>query len=95
MKLKHRAALELDILDALEYKSGNDSCNSVYVGSLGTAIVVEILGGYYGKSYIPALLNVATEAQVRAAHKQLKRVITYMHKPPVKKCPHCGNITPA
>lgn len=81
-----------EILAALEYRSGNDSCNSVYAGSMKLAQVISLLGGSYGKDSVEHLLETATCEQIAAAHRSLSFLIGFMHKHPVKKCPTCGNI---
>jgi len=80
---------------ATEYRSGNDRCNSVYMGGMAHAMLVRALGGRYGHSLYDDLLAAATDAQIDAALDVCSSYIAFMRKNPVAKCPCCGAIVPA
>jgi hypothetical protein len=73
-----------DILDVMEYRSGPDSCNSVYVGSLMTAQVYHLLGIPYRPGVqIANGLQKADILEVEAVHKYLYDKIEYMKAHPM------------
>lgn len=84
--------MKQEIIDVMDYKSGSDSCNSVYVGGLATAHVISVLGGSYGKDSFKGLIEEATGGQIQKVHEYLKSYINYMLANPINKCPHCGQI---
>jgi uncharacterized membrane protein len=82
------------ILAAAKYRSGNDSCNAFYMGSMATCELYFILGAP-GLPNIPLenILAKATPAQIEKAKTYAKPYIDYMIAHPVKVCPCCGQIT--
>lgn len=80
-----RAQKEADILAALKYRSGPDSCNSLYAGSLQTSMVIQALGGSYGRDGAADLLPKATDKMVNEAYKCLRNLIEYMKVHPAYK----------
>jgi len=91
MTLKQRK----DILIAVvNYKSGEDMCNSVYMGGMATAGLCRAIGRSYShpelsfKEHIEAL----AESKVTAGLKSAMHTIEYMLANPRKKCPCCGQV---
>lgn len=82
------------ILKASRYRSGADSCNSLYMGGLATASLVHALGGAYGRDDVLMLLTKATDAQIEAGLDVCANIIDYMRDHPTKPCPTCGQIMP-
>jgi len=80
---------------ALSYRSGQDSINSVYMGSMATFSAMGALGERYGFGNLERGLANASEDQIDACLKVCKRTIDYMLKHPTSKCPCCGQIVPA
>lgn len=86
------------IRKALAYRSGEDSCNSVYMGSLATAMLFGVLELNYGRTPASAFddaLATATRMQLDECMNIARSVITYMDKNPVSRCPCCGQIVRA
>lgn len=83
------------ILAAMEYRSGNDSCNSFYMGSSATARLYHALGMRYGDDGFAANLAIADDATVAKVKKAAQHYIDYMLAHPVKRCPTCNQITGA
>lgn len=81
---------------ATTYRSGTDSCNSVYMGSIAHAILRRALGdGYPGtESYADLLPNVSNQ-RIMMGIEAAMHIIEYMLENPRKKCPCCGQITNA
>lgn len=78
-------ALPLDrkkhwIRQAMAYRSGPDSCNSVYMGSMLTCRLITELGGEYGRSSLESLLERATDSQVDKALHACAAVLSYMQR---------------
>lgn len=82
------------IKGAASYRSGSDSCNSLYMGSIATSRLLHVLGGVYGQDGLESLLERATESQVNAGIDYAWNYIDYMQKHPMKPCPCCGQIVP-
>ncbi len=80
------------ITAAANYRSGNDSCGSVYMGSMAHANLNRALGGTYGKDGLHDLLTNATQAQLNAGLEVCWSYIAYMRQNPVARCPCCGGI---
>lgn len=79
-----------DILAALEYRSGPDSCNSVYMGSMATASVYHAMGLNYGEGDLVAAIKSAGSGQIANALDACRGVIRYMKMYPTTTCPTCG-----
>lgn len=79
-----------DILAALNYRSGPDSCNSIYMGSMATAMVYHAVGLKYGMGDLVAAIETASEDQVLRALDACRGVINYMKMYPTTTCPTCG-----
>lgn len=85
-----------EIKAVLKYRSGADSCNSVYVGSMATAKVCDILDITYGSDNINKAIDKADLRVIHRVHKYLyPGYIKYMRKNPVTKCKKCGQVIPA
>lgn len=83
-----------EILKVWSYKSGEDSCNSVYLGSMEKGSVLHILGSTYASNTpIEELLDTADDAQVSKVHRKLNWIIVFMNANVVTTCPHCGGLT--
>lgn len=98
MSPEKKKRMKEEILAAMDYRSGEDSCNSVYVGSMAEARVYHICGHYYREAHeisVKKLLDNASGHEIAEVHKYLKHYIDYMKKHPTKKCPTCGQIMPA
>ena len=80
---------------AMEYRSGSDSCNSLYMGSMATAGLYHILGLQYGKGGFDEALEKARRKQVDQLLKACDNIIEYMKKYPMKRCSHCGQVMSA
>lgn len=83
------------ILAAMKYRSGNDSCNSFYMGSMATAKLYHALGMKYGDDDFEANLAIADDATVASVKAAAQHYIDYMLAHPVKRCPCCNQITGA
>lgn len=93
--MAHREQQVRNILAVLEYQYGENSCNSMYVGGIDTAVTVSLLGGVYGKARVKDLVRVASDQQIDSAAWHLRKYITFMKKHPTGKCPHCGQVISA
>lgn len=86
------------IRKALVYRSGEDSCNSVYMGSMATALVWQVLKVDLLKQsrvdFDDALAK-ADRLQLDECMNIARSVIRYMDKNPVSRCPCCGQIVRA
>lgn len=92
------AVAELDdralILAAMEYRDGNDSCNSFYMGSMATAKLYHALDLKYGGTVsFKETLMAASDDDVRRVKAIAQPYIDYMLKHPVHRCPSCHQIT--
>lgn len=67
---------------AVDFRSGPDSCNSVYMGSMATCRLIIALGGEYGKSTLDPLLERASVAQLDAALRVCAPVLNRLHEEP-------------
>jgi hypothetical protein len=91
--MANKKTMKREILAVLEYKSSEDSCNSVYVGSMALSRVYSFLGSYYGSpTSITSLLETADSASIQLTHDYLSTYIDFMKKNPVNHCPKCGQI---
>ena len=88
------AQIRQTILDAASYRSGPDSCNSVYLGSLGKHSLYVALGGSIGRDSLYELLDKATLEQLRAAEGICSSVIISMRTSPRMPCPVCKSPIP-
>lgn len=80
------------IYAAYQYRNGQDSINSVYMGSMATASLIHKLGGSYGYHSVFELLETATNKQIDSAFEYCKPYIDCMEKYPTTKFPCCGQI---
>jgi hypothetical protein len=93
--MKREEMIDL-IRRAASYRSGADSCNSLYMGSMATHSLYCALGGTSPlHDTLDDLLSRATTAQLGAAMKVCDNIIRHMTKHPTKPCPCCGQIVPA
>lgn len=76
---------------ASQYRSGTDSCNSVYMGGMAHAMLRRALGGG-GYDGLDELLAAANAAQLNAGLDVCSSYIETMRRHPTKKCPCCGQI---
>lgn len=83
------------IVRAMDYKSGPDSCNSVYLGSMARHSTFMALGSHITRGTLIDALAKATDAQLNAALDVCANVIRYMLENPRTTCPTCGGIVPA
>lgn len=82
------------IKSASQYRSGTDSCNSVYMGGMAHAMLRRALGGG-GYDGLDDLLAVATNKQLDDGLSVCSSYIETMRQYPTKKCPCCGQIVQA
>ncbi len=89
MKLESDKA---DIIAALDYRSGPDSCNSLYLGSMATHSICQAFGGSLGDVGfdLRKAIKDGTRRQVDKALESCASVIEYMKKHPTGRCPTCG-----
>jgi len=80
-----RKQMEQDILDVWHYKSGEDSCSSLYMGGMATAHACGIIGREYARDKRPLAENLAacTYKQIVDCHKYLRYIIKYMKEHPM------------
>lgn len=78
------------ITKAREYRSGNDSCNSVYMGSTATHMLYRELAP--GKDFAD-ILEMSTDKQLDKALAVCAGVLDYAEHNPRERCPCCGAIT--
>lgn len=83
------------ILAATEYRSGEDSCGSVYMGSIAHAGLSAIFRRPYGTCVYKEVIPLASDDQINAGLFKVANIIKYMREHPKKKCPCCGQITDA
>lgn len=81
-----------EILEASKYRSGNDSCNSLYMGGMMSARLFSILQADYGITSLSDALNKASVQNIIKAREYCDGFIQKMRKHPVHKCPTCGQI---
>lgn len=79
---------------ASQYRSGEDSCNSVYMGGMAHAMLRRALGGG-GYDGLDDLLAAANDARLNAGLYVCSSYIETMRRYPTKKCPCCGQIVSA
>lgn len=79
---------------AADYKSGSDSCNSVYMGSLATHTMMLALGADPKSWDLEAPLAKAGPTQIDKALDVCASIIWYMQKHPTTKCSQCGQVVP-
>jgi len=75
---------------AAKYRSGSDSCNSVYMGSMATASLMRILGGSYGEDSLNDLLEKADAGRITSALEFCDPYIRRMLANPRRECLACG-----
>lgn len=80
------------IAAAAAYRSGNDSINTVYMGSMATASLYAALGLRYGQPGFNERLAAADRPMLERAFAVCSNIIEYMQKHPTRKCPCCGGI---
>lgn len=86
------------ILRAVSYRSGKDSCNSVYLGSLALHRLYQVFDlGYTHDSArdLAAAVERGTRTQLDQAMNIASNVILFMEENPRERCPCCGQIMPA
>jgi len=79
---------------AASYRSGEDRVNTVYMGSLATAKLHQLLGGSYVYDSLTGLLAKASSDQLDDALLHCERYIIHMQEHPTERCPCCGQIRP-
>ncbi|SCM79903.1 hypothetical protein KL86PLE_90699 [uncultured Pleomorphomonas sp.] len=82
------------IKKAFDYRSGVDSCGSVYMGSMAKAELFRRLGGSFVRDSLDALLTKADDAHLSSALAYCSEILAYAEKHPVQICPCCGQIIP-
>ena len=92
MAKKTKENKKKEIIEVMNYRSGEGMINTVYVGSMATAGAMRILGGIYSRDNFDDLLSKATDNQIDECYEYLDSYIQHMLDNPVKKCPHCGQI---
>ncbi len=88
--------MRADLKAVINYRSGENSIGSVYLGGHAMAALLRCIGGKYGDFKGPPveeLIDCATEAQLTAACASVAHTIEFMKKHPVEKCPCCGQLT--
>ena len=81
------------LMAATTYRSGEDSCNSVYMGSMAHAGLMHALGGRYGQPPgYSVLIPPSSSTMLDAGIKSAIHTIEYMIANPRKPCPCCGRI---
>ena len=80
-----------DIIAALDYRSGPDSCNSVYLGSMAVGMICHAVGIKYSDAVDRReIIRTASREQIDKALKIAKPVIDHMKEHPTAICPTCG-----
>lgn len=80
---------------ALKYKSGADSCNSVYMGSMATARACAILGvGWPPSVKLADAVDNASDKVIERLLEHCQHYIDYMLEHPTTRCKSCGQIIP-
>lgn len=96
-KMDDDALREL-VRGAIRYRSGPDSINTVYLGSMAQMRLFTILRLSYSRDTwesFNAALKVATRDRLLKMVDVCKWVIEFMQKNPMRTCPCCGQIIPA
>lgn len=88
LKLSHAEKIKL-IADAREYRSGPDSCNSLYMGGMALANLRRALKG---KPLDEIPDTPEGHALLDAGLDVCWHYISYMMQHPTKKCPTCGGV---
>ncbi len=83
------------IRQAVYYRSGPDSCNSMYMGGMALASLMHALGTTLGNGDFEPVLLKANRKQLDNALDVCKNIIEYMQKHPMKICKCCGSILKA
>lgn len=83
------------IIFATKYRSGNDSCNSVYIGGMQLCAAMTALGGAFGRDTFEDACAKASDRRLDAALAECEWVLDYADKHPVTVCECCGQIKPA
>lgn len=80
-----------DIIAALDYRSGPDSVNSLYLGSMAVGMICHAVGIKYSDPVDrrEAIHN-ATREQIDKALEACVAVIAHMKAHPTETCPTCG-----
>lgn len=76
---------------AAAYRSGADSCNSVYMGGHAHAQLRVALGGGFRDS-LDDLLERASDNELNAGLEACWPYIKHMREHPVDRCPCCGGL---
>lgn len=82
------------ILGASTYRSGEDSCNSIYMGGMAHSMLRHALGGT-NMDNLDVLLAKASDKHLDRALEVCASYIKTMRENPVRKCPCCGQIVSA
>jgi hypothetical protein len=80
---------------AMAYRSGADSINEVYLGSMAKAGLYHVLGLRLTSEDFDKALDQANRMQLDLLLSGCKHVIEYMRTHPVTRCPCCGQIVSA
>lgn len=84
------------IKQATKYRSGPDSCNSLYMGGMAHAQLCRDLGvSYPTPNGIEDAIDKATDAQIDTAYERLSKFIDKMQKKPMRHCQCCGQVMEA
>lgn len=84
--------MKADLLAVLDYRSGPDSCNSIYVGSMASAQIYHAFRMRYGYGDIREAIRGGSLRQVEQAYEVAKHTIAYMKAHPRQTCPCCGTV---
>lgn len=89
-----RPAREGVLLAATKYRSGEDSCNSVYMGGMGHTSLRQALGDSYpNKHSYEELVAIVSDKILNKGIMTAMHTIEYMLANPRRTCPCCGQIT--
>lgn len=80
---------------AMRYRSCEDPCRAVYLGSVATYMVRLAVGGSSTGEGFEESLAKASRSQLDRALKECRWVIDYMLEHPTMPCPSCGQVVPA
>ena len=84
-----REKLKEEILAAVEYRSGTDSCNSLYMGSMARSQLLRHLGSSHRTDNTESALEKASMEQLEKAHAFCEPYLAHRAKHPTGTCPTC------
>lgn len=93
---KPRPEREALLLAATTYRSGNDSCNSVYMGGMAHhSLRLALRDPYPNKMSYAELIPTVSDKCLEAGIKAAIHTIEYMLRNPRDICPRCGSVVKA